>query len=280
MGAPYAEVIGDPVAHSKSPAIHKFWLGKLRLEGDYRATLVRPQDFAAYLSDRRGDPDWRGCNVTMPLKRLVEPHLDLVDASSEWAGSTNCIFWDDAVTLAGCNTDSSGVGIALGEANLRFKAAAIIGSGAAAQCALWHLRDEEIAHVRFLVRNREEAARLLNLMGVPGEVYPIEEASEAFSGVSAIINASPLGMNGFAKMPFEVLAGLRHSRIDATVFDMVYDPVVTELLAEAWRMGRKIADGLTMLVAQARDSFYHFYRGDYAAVDAQWDAELRELLVR
>ncbi|HYI40234.1 MAG TPA: shikimate dehydrogenase [Allosphingosinicella sp.] len=280
MGVPYAEVIGDPIAHSKSPLIHKFWLGRLGLEGDYRATRVAPQDIASYLSNRRADPDWRGCSVTMPLKRLVEPHLDHLDPSSEWAGSTNCIFWDDPQTLAGCNTDSSGVGTALIEANLRFKAAAVIGSGAAAQCALWTLREEEIAHVRFVARNAQEAARLLSFMNLPGEIYSVEEAAEAFSGASAIINASPLGMNGFAKMPVEILAGVRHSRIDSTVFDMVYDPVVTELLVEAARMGRKVADGLDMLVAQARDSFHHFYRGDHAGIDFAWDGELRELLTR
>jgi shikimate 5-dehydrogenase len=87
-------------------------------------------------------------------------------------------------------------------------------------------------------------------------------------------------MNGFPKMPAEVLTGLRYSRIDATVFDMVYDPVVTELLAEAARMGRKTADGLTMLMAQARDAFSHFYRGGYAEVDSVWDLELRERLTR
>jgi shikimate dehydrogenase len=272
MGVPYAEVIGDPVAHSKSPLIHNFWLDKLGLEGEYRATRVRPQEIADYFSNRRGDPDWRGCNVTMPLKRLVEPHLDDVDPSSEWAGSTNCIFWDD--------TDTSGVATALQDTSLRFKTAAIIGSGAAAQCALWYLKYEEIAHVRFIARNKEEASRLLHFMQVPGEIYPAEEAAEAFSGVSAIINASPRGMNNFSPMPFEVLEGLRHSRINATVFDMVYDPVVTDLLAEAGHMGRRSVDGLTMLVAQARDSFLHFYRGEYDEVDYVWDAELRELLTR
>ncbi|HEX9963692.1 MAG TPA: shikimate dehydrogenase [Allosphingosinicella sp.] len=280
MGIPYAEVIGDPIAHSKSPAIHKFWLGKLGLEGDYRASRVKPNEIAAYLSERRGDPDWRGCNVTMPLKRLVELHLDHVDPSSDWAGSTNCIFWDDPETLAGCNTDASGVAFALQQSSLGFQAAAIIGSGAAAQCALWHLRDEEIAHVRFVARNQEEAARLLDLMKVAGETYPLEKAADAFSGVTAIVNASPLGMHGFPDMPSEILDGLRHSRIDATVCDMVYNPVVTELVAEATRMGRKTADGLTMLVGQARDSFYHFYRGDYATIDDAWDAELREFLTR
>src|SRR3546814_15337443 len=76
MGAPYAEVIGDPIAQSKSPLIHRFWLGALGIAGDYRRAHVKPDELAAYIAERRADPDWRGCNVTMPHKGAV---MDLVD---------------------------------------------------------------------------------------------------------------------------------------------------------------------------------------------------------
>ncbi len=77
MGVPYAEVIGDPIAHSKSPLIHKFWLEKLGIEGDYRATRVTADELPAYFAARRSDPDWRGCNVTMPLKEAAYQLLDV-----------------------------------------------------------------------------------------------------------------------------------------------------------------------------------------------------------
>ena len=76
MTRPYAEVIGDPIAHSKSPVIHKFWLTKLGLDGDYRATQVADADLAAFIADRRADPDWRGCNVTIPHKIAIMDHVD------------------------------------------------------------------------------------------------------------------------------------------------------------------------------------------------------------
>src|SRR3546814_5184038 len=66
MSAPYAEVIGDPIAQSKSPLIHRFWLGALGIAGDYRRAHVKPDELAAYIAERRADPDWRGRNVTMP----------------------------------------------------------------------------------------------------------------------------------------------------------------------------------------------------------------------
>ena len=74
-GIPYAEVIGDPIAHSKSPLIHKFWLEKLGMEGDYRHCLVRPGELGTYFERRRHDPDWRGCNITMPHKLAALEHV-------------------------------------------------------------------------------------------------------------------------------------------------------------------------------------------------------------
>src|SRR3546814_940485 len=76
MSAPYAEVIGDPIAQSKSPLIHRFWLGALGIAGDYRRAHVKPDELAAYIAERRADPDWRGCNVTMTHKGAV---MELVD---------------------------------------------------------------------------------------------------------------------------------------------------------------------------------------------------------
>ena len=71
----YAEVIGDPIAQSKSPAIHTFWLGKLGIDAEYRAAHVRADELADYLASRRADEAWRGCNVTMPHKQAVMAHL-------------------------------------------------------------------------------------------------------------------------------------------------------------------------------------------------------------
>jgi shikimate dehydrogenase len=276
MGIPYAEVIGDPIAHSKSPLIHNFWLKKLGLEGEFRAIRVRTDELGDYLASRRSDPDWRGCNVTMPLKRVVEAHLDFIDPSSEWAGSTNCVFWDDRQILAGGNTDASGIVAALdSDATLRFQAATIIGAGAAAQAALWTLSNDEIGHVRIIARDYGRADLLLRSLGLPGCVYGFYNADEAVSGAAVIINASPLGMSGFPPMPETILQSLGHSSIDAIVFDMVYDPLVTELLTQAERYGRRTSDGLTMLIEQARDSFRHFFEGD---PPSEHNAELRKLL--
>ncbi len=82
---PYAEVIGDPIAHSKSPLIHGFWLGQLGIGlADYRRAHIKSEDLAAYIAERRADPDWRGCNVTMPHKGAV---MELVDDPGDIRGT-------------------------------------------------------------------------------------------------------------------------------------------------------------------------------------------------
>src|ERR1700712_3725048 len=103
---PYAEVIGDPIAHSKSPTIHNFWLDSLGIEAAYRPTLVT--DLKDYFSARRGDPDWRGCNVTAPHKQAVISFLD--EASP--IGAVNCVV-RDGDRLIGLNTDVNGIREAL-----------------------------------------------------------------------------------------------------------------------------------------------------------------------
>ena len=75
----HAEVIGDPIAQSKSPAIHGFWIERLGLDADYRATQVDAGGLADYVADRRRASDWCGCNVTMPHKQAIMPLLDRLD---------------------------------------------------------------------------------------------------------------------------------------------------------------------------------------------------------
>ena len=96
MSLPYAEVIGDPIAQSKSPQIHNFWLAKLGIEAEYRAAHVRPDELADYLSQRRADPAWRGCNVTMPHKQAVMAGLDAIEAPADAIGAVNTVLPDGA----------------------------------------------------------------------------------------------------------------------------------------------------------------------------------------
>jgi shikimate dehydrogenase len=135
----YAEVIGDPIAQSKSPAIHGFWLGKLGIEADYRACHVRPEELADYLAARRADALWRGCNVTMPHKQAVMPLLDRIDPPADAIGAVNTILPLGDGQMAGTNTDAAGflepLAADLAQTHY-FRMARVLGTGGAARAII------------------------------------------------------------------------------------------------------------------------------------------------
>ena len=117
-GTPYAEVIGDPIAQSKSPLIHKFWLDALGIAGDYRRAHIKADELAAFIDQRRADPDWRGCNVTIPHKVAV---MDLVDDPGNirgTIGAMNTIVRQPDGSVIGTNTDAAGFYAPLAELDL------------------------------------------------------------------------------------------------------------------------------------------------------------------
>jgi shikimate dehydrogenase len=276
---PYAEVIGDPIAHSKSPLIHNFWLGKLGIDAEYRACHVKPEDLADYFAKRRGDAAWRGCNVTIPHKLAA---LDFVDDSGAMVaavGATNCIFAHDGLLRAD-NTDIYGVGDAIpADAN----SVCVMGAGGAARAALAALDQAGAKDVRILARDPAKAeASLSNLFHrAPGHewlrYFALDEAPQAMADTTGVINASPMGMIGQAAMPPELLDAIALTQAEAFVFDMVYSPLHTPFLAEGSRLGRRPIDGLVMLVTQAAYAFRMFF-GVHPDPDGKFDAELRALL--
>ena len=261
MGVPYAEVIGDPVAHSKSPTIHNFWLQRMGIEAEYRATRVAAAEIGAFLNCRRADSDWRGCNVTIPHKIAVLPHLD--ESFVDWIGAANCIVRMEG-RLIGHNTDATGIGKALSLPIDTGAPVCIIGAGGAARAAIAQLDIAAVFQFNVVARDPVKARAAIDAYEEYGRVFPFDEAAVAMRGCVGLINASPLGMEGFEPMPASVLDSLPLLARGAFVLDMVYVPLRTQLLcrAEAVRRhwfssssGFHVADGLTMLIGQAEESF-------------------------
>lgn len=267
MGLTYAELIGDPIAHSKSPLIHKFWLEELGIEADYRATRVTAGELPAYLAARREDPNWRGCNVTMPLKEAAFALLD-VDPATQRIGALNTVVRYEELLL-GHNTDWYALNMALDTYRLRPQQAAVIGTGGAARAALEELRQHGAPHVVIVSRDLAKAEMLLEHFGLSGEALTHGDAFEA----GLLINASPLGMTGFPSLSLD-LSGLWAG---ATVLEMVYRPLETPLLRDARAAGYRTIDGLTMLIEQAAMAFTFFFKESPRSLD---NAELRKLLTR
>ena len=284
MSAAYAEVIGDPIAQSKSPAIHNHWLGKLGLDAEYHARHVPPGELADYLRRRRSDADWRGCNVTMPHKQAVMPHLDLLDSLAERIGAVNTIVREADGTLTGHNTDAAGFLeplLPMLDREHLFRMARVLGTGGAARAIVTALAGERVVIV-LAGRDPAKARALLDELDPGGEHHAVDLAH--FAGPTdfafddragcfdLIVNASPLGMAGQPPLAFD----LGHAPPGSVVYDIVTHPLDTPLLQAARAAGFRTLDGLAMLIGQAAVAFEHFFGRPPPRDDG--DRELRALL--
>jgi shikimate dehydrogenase len=268
MSQPYAEVIGDPIAHSKSPLIHGFWLKQLGLDAEYRAAHVTPKGLADYIASRAADPHWRGCNVTIPHKLAVMEHVGDPGDVRTSIGAMNTIARGETGELFGTNTDAGGFYAPLGQSDFTGADVAIIGAGGAARAVLFALSRMNVGMVTIHARNALKAMGLLASFGLKGQVRGM---ADPLGDVALLVNTSPLGMKGFD--PLEVdLSPLSEG---ALVYDIVYAPLETALLKDARARGLDTVDGLEMLIGQAALAFEIFFD---VAPPRNRDDELRALL--
>jgi shikimate dehydrogenase len=245
---PYAEVIGDPIEHSRSPLIHTFWLQKLGIEGDYRRTRVRRGELPAFLEERRRQLEWRGCNVTMPLKLDALMAADERSDRAVQAGAANLLVPRGDSLLAD-NTDVGAIRTVVERLAQQRSAAPVtlLGSGGAARGALVAFKQMGIGNVGIHARNRDEREKLADLFGLTCAPRPLEHPVTT----AGLINATPLGMTG--QPPLDVdISGMP---AEGWVFDMVSSPARTPLVDAAERRGLAATGGLAMLVEQAAAAF-------------------------
>ncbi len=279
----YAEVIGNPIAQSKSPAIHNFWLGKLGIAGEYRACHVSSEGLADYLATRREDPNWRGCNVTMPHKQAVMVHLGRIDPPADAIGAVNTILPQAGGALTGTNTDAAGFLEPLAADLARthyFRMARIIGTGGAARAIIAALAGHGFTLV-VAGRDPAKARALLDELAPKGEHHAIslshfaDPTDFAFDDredcLDLVINASSLGMQGQPPLAFD----WSHAPPGSIAYDVVTAPLDTPFLQGAQARGFRTIDGLSMLIGQAAVAFAKFF-GQPAP--REHDAELRAIL--
>lgn len=264
----YAEVIGDPIAQSKSPLIHRFWLDALGITGDYRATRVSEAELPTYLADRAADRDWRGCNVTMPLKQAVLDHIADPGGVRGSIGAANTVLRDAGGGSIATNTDAAGFWAPLAALDLSDQPVVVIGAGGAARAVLFALARTGVGRVTLLNRNVLKGAALLAHFRLPGDALSLTAPPPP---AALVVNASALGMAGQPPLAVD-LAG---QPPECVVYDLVYSPLETPLLAQAHALGLETVDGLEMLVGQAAVAFELFFD---AAPPRERDDELRGLL--
>lgn len=249
-----AGVIGWPIAHSRSPKIHNYWLAQHGLAGVYAPLAVEPGRLEQAL---RALPalGFAGCNLTIPHKEAALPFLDVVEENARRIGAVNCVVVGPRGELIGRNYDGFGFVASLREAAPDWRAGAapcvVIGAGGAARAILSGLIEAGARDIRLFNRSPARAAALADQFGPQVSALPWAQRTDALADAGLVVNATSQGMIGQAPLDLS-LAALPKS---ALVCDIVYAPLETPLLAEARHLGATPVDGLGMLLHQARPAF-------------------------
>jgi shikimate dehydrogenase len=248
-----AGVMGWPVGHSRSPALHGHWLEQHRIDGAYVPMAVRPENLAQAL---RALPvlGFAGCNLTIPHKEAALAIVDRIDPVAQRIGAINTVVVATDGTLEGRNTDGYGFIASLRAAVPGWAAhgpVTVIGAGGAARSVVVALIDAGVGEIRLINRSPARATSLAAEFGAAVVPLPWESRHDALAGAALLVNTTSQGMVGEAALD---LALDRLPR-DAVVSDIVYVPLETPLLAAARARGNRTVDGLGMLLHQARPGF-------------------------
>lgn len=268
--AAVAGIAGWPVAHSRSPRIHNYWLAKYAIDGVYVPFPVAPDRAEAAF---RALPALgiRGCNVTVPHKETAYRAMDSLDRAAERMKAVNTVVVKDDGSLHGSNTDSYGFLESLREGQPGWRAGAgpvvILGAGGAARALVAGLQDAGATEIRIANRTTERAEAIASEFGDGVTPVSWDDRAAALDGATLLVNATSLGMQGKDALDI-ALDPLPEA---AVVYDIVYVPLETPLLAAARKRGNPAVDGLGMLLHQARPGFHAWF-----GADPDVDGALRE----
>ena len=253
-------IIGNPIGHSISPLFQQAALDHLGIDAEYRAYEVQPEAVGNFVGSLRA-PNARGINVTVPHKEAVIPHLDVVDDWASEAGAVNTIVNRDG-QLFGHNTDGYGFLRALRESGglePSGKQVLILGAGGSARGVVQALIRAGVGQIVIANRTVSRAETLAQVAiggGIPAGAVPLEPSrlSAIAAEVDLIVNCTSLGMRHGPDADATALATLKLTP-NALVYDLVYNPMLTPLLASAQRAGAAVLGGLSMLVYQGAAAF-------------------------
>lgn len=253
-----AGVCGWPIHHSLSPTLHSFWLRELGIRGAYVPFMVKPWEaLSAFQSLKKTTIS--GVNVTLPLKRAAFEAADEQTDDAQHIGAANCLYVRRGQLIAH-NTDMAGFSDPLrsrrSDHDLKKMTALIFGAGGASRAVIAALLSMGVQEIILVNRTDYKAERLVSDVGLPSFYsVPWDKRHLAVKRAHLLINASSAGMAGYA--PLDVT--LSQAKKTALVYDLVYTPEITPLIASAHKAGLETLGGLDMLIGQAKPSFQLFY---------------------
>jgi shikimate dehydrogenase len=250
-------IIGWPVAHSRSPLIHGYWLEKYGINGSYVKRPVRPEEVTAFLHSMRAE-GLAGCNVTIPHKEAAFAAAAETLPAARAMGAANTL-WFEGGRLIADNTDGAGFMshlLALApQLDVSARPVAVLGAGGSARAIVYALLAAGAPEVHVFNRTRERADALARHFGARVRPHDWRDRVAGAREAGLLVNATALGMHGGGELDMP-LDGLRP---DCVVSDLVYVPLETPLLAAARARGLVAVDGLGMLLHQAVPGFEKWF---------------------
>ncbi|MEA2930945.1 MAG: shikimate dehydrogenase [Hyphomicrobiales bacterium] len=267
---PRACIMGHPVAHSRSPMLHGYWLRTLGIAGSYEFADVAPEHFGAFFRGLAAN-GFVGGNVTIPHKEAAFRLVDRRERAADTIGAVNTVWYEDGM-LVGGNTDWRGVVESLDDIHPGWDAspgcAVVLGAGGSARASVFAFLERRFS-VAIVNRTVARAEKIAAEFGARVSAHGQDALPHLLGNADVLINNTSLGQAKFP--PLEIDLGPLKS--SAIVYDAVYVPLETELLKTAKRSGHLTVDGLSMLLYQAVVGFSHWF-----GVTPKVTAEQRALL--
>ena len=255
-------LIGYPLSHSMSAIIHKAAMEDLGIEGSYEILETPPEDLVTRIKYLKTN-GYNGFNVTIPHKVPMVMFLDSFDEKANLARSVNTVKIDRNKKLVGYNTDIYGFKNAIPkdeQIKLKNSKVAILGLGGACRGAIVALNELGVKNINFYVRNIINTTDTVNFLrenfpNINFEVFQMSSARD-FSDIQMLVNATPVGMKNHSAdmMPVDKTA-LSTLDKSAIVYDIIYNPIKTNLILTAKELGYKTVTGVDMFIYQAQKAF-------------------------
>jgi len=253
-----AGVMGWPIAQSRSPIIHNYWIKKYSLNGRYVPLAVRPE----WLTDAiRGLPalGFRGCNLTMPHKQLAMKMVDSLTETAKRIGAINCIVVGDDGKMSGTNNDGNGYALSVQEAAPKWNPSdgpiTILGAGGAARAIIVAMLERGAKDILLINRTFERAQALAKDFGPVIKPIAWEKRNDVIADIALLTNATNQGMLG--KPALDILLDKLSRK--TLVSDLIYAPPETPFLSAAKKRGNITINGLGILLHQARPAFQAWF---------------------
>ncbi len=266
-------IIGFPIEHSLSPVLHNYWIRQNKILGEYKAYRVEKKGIQNFINSSINS-NFLGFNITLPHKQNIIPFLDYISDEAKALKAVNTVLIKNGKTK-GYNTDTYGF---IENLNSNFPdwkkrkgEVVIYGAGGAARAVAWSLLKNNFSKINIVNRTKSKALKLIADMK---NIFPkaslsfFSDYNIAIRGAVLLVNTTSLGMKG--QPPLKLKLNLLDTK--AIVYDLVYNPIETNLLKEAKKLNFYALDGLGMLLYQAVPAFRMWY-----GVDVKVDKKLREM---